>query len=88
MGAVSGLSDVERPEVGPVLVKALPDLTAGNRKRAVAGLLRTADRAAALLDGIAAGTVKPDWLAKEHRDGLLKHTDDSVRTRAAKVLGR
>jgi putative membrane-bound dehydrogenase-like protein len=86
MGAVSGLADVEQPEAAELLLKAMPDLTEGNRKLAVAGLLRTADRANALLDGIEKGAVKPDWLTKEHRDGLLKHPDEAVRARAAKVL--
>ena len=34
MGAVSGLVDVERPEVAGLLVKALPDLDDANRKLA------------------------------------------------------
>jgi len=85
MGAVSGLVDVETPEATALLLKTLPDLAAGNRNLAVAGLLRTPERATALLDGLEKGTVKPDWL-KESRDGLLKHPDEAVRTRAAKVL--
>jgi putative membrane-bound dehydrogenase-like protein len=87
MGAVSGLVDVERPEVAGLLVKALPDLDDTNRKLALTGLLRTAERANALLDALEKGTAKPDWLTKDHRDGLLKHPDEAVRTRAAKVLG-
>lgn len=87
MGAVSGLVDVERPEVAGLLLKALPDLADGNRKLAVAGLLRTPERANALLDGLEKGAVKPDWLTKEHRGGLLKHPNEVVRTRAAKALG-
>jgi hypothetical protein len=86
-GAVSGLADVERPEAAALLLKALPDLADGNRKLAVAGMLRTAERANVLLDGIEKGTVKPDWLTKENRERLFKHADESVRTRAAKVLG-
>jgi hypothetical protein len=85
---VSGFVDVGRKEVGPLLVKALPDLTDGNRKLAVAGLLRTTDRASALLHGLEKGTVKTDWLAKEHREGLLKHPDAAVKAKAAVVLGR
>ncbi len=88
MGAVSGLADVERPEAAALLLTALPDLADGNRKLAVAGLLRTADRAAALLGGLEKGAVKPEWLTRDHRDGLLKHPDESVRTRAAKVLAK
>jgi hypothetical protein len=87
LGAVSGLVDVERPEVAGLLVKALPDLDDTNRKLALTGLLRTPERANALLDALEKGAAKPDWLTKDHRDGLLKHPDETVRTRAVKVLG-
>jgi putative heme-binding domain-containing protein len=87
MGAVSGLVDVEKPEVTDLLVKALPDLTAGNRKLAVAGLLRTPERSNALLDALEKGSARPEWVEKEHREKLLKHPDEAVRKRAAKVLG-
>jgi putative membrane-bound dehydrogenase-like protein len=86
MGAVSGLADVERKEVGPILVNALPDLTAANRKLAISGLLRTPERAAALLDGLEGGTVKPEWLDKQQRERLLKHEDEAIRMRAAKII--
>jgi putative membrane-bound dehydrogenase-like protein len=88
MGAVSGLVDVENREATELLVKALPDLTAGNRKLAVAGLHRTPERANALLDALEKGAAKPEWVEKEHREKLLAHPDEAVRTRAAKVLGR
>ncbi len=86
-GAVSGLVDVEDAGATAVLVGALPDLTAGNRKLALAGLLQTPARANALLDALEKGGAKAEWLAKEHRDALLKHKDDAVRIRAAKLLG-
>ncbi len=40
-GAVSGLVDAEDTGATVLLVKALPDLSAGNRNFALAGLLRT-----------------------------------------------
>jgi putative heme-binding domain-containing protein len=86
MGAVSGLLDVENAEATAHLIQALPDLTERNRTLALAGLVRGRERIAALLDAIEAGKVKPDWLAKEHREALLKHRDEVVRTRAAKLL--
>ncbi len=85
-GAVSGLADVDRAEAAALLVKALPDLTAGNRRLAVAGLLRTPARATALLDAVEKGTAKPEWVEKVHRDTLLEHPDAAVRARAAKLL--
>jgi putative membrane-bound dehydrogenase-like protein len=86
-GAVSGLVDGTDPGASALLVKALPDLTVGNRAFAIAGLLQTPTRAATLLDAIEKGTAKAEWLGKEHRDALLKHTDDTIRTRAGKLLG-
>jgi hypothetical protein len=88
MGAVSGLVDVEHAGATTALVKSLPDLADGNRKLAIAGLLRTVERANALLDTIQKGTVKPGWLTPDHHAGLLKHPDAAVRMRAAKVLDR
>ncbi|MBX9584236.1 MAG: c-type cytochrome, partial [Gemmataceae bacterium] len=87
-GAVSGLGDIDRPEAAAALVKALPDLTAENRALAVGGLLRTAARAGALLDAIEAGTAKAEWVGQDHRAALLKHPDEAVRSRAAKVFGK
>ena len=87
MGAVSGLLDAERLEADEALLKALPDVTAENRKLAVAGLLRTADRVKMLLDAIATGGAKAEWVTKEQREALAKFPDTSVRKRAAEVLG-
>jgi putative membrane-bound dehydrogenase-like protein len=86
-GAVSGLADVEEAGATAVLVKALPDLTAGNRKFAVAGLLRTPARVAALLDALEKRTAKAEWLDEAHRDALLKHPDEALRLRATKLIG-
>ncbi|OWK36302.1 membrane-bound dehydrogenase [Fimbriiglobus ruber] len=87
MGAVSGLADVERREVATLLVKALPDLTPYNRGLAIAGLLRTPDRAAAVVAGLEAKAIDPKWLAPEQQAELRKHPDAAVRDRAARILG-
>jgi hypothetical protein len=87
-GSVSGLVDVEDPGAVPVLLKAVPDLTPGNRKFALGGMLRTPSRAGALLDAIEAGKVKAEWLEKEYREALFKHSDEGIRSRAAKILGK
>jgi putative heme-binding domain-containing protein len=86
MGAVSGLGDVESPRVAELLLKSLPDLTEGNRKLALTAMTRTAERANGLLDAVAAGTVKAEWLAADHRQALLSHSDADVRKRAAESL--
>jgi hypothetical protein len=85
-GAVSGLVDVTDPEAAAVLAAALPALTEGNRTFAVAGLLRTPERIGVLLAAIEKGNAKAEWLTAEQRTALLKHPDEAIRTRAAKVL--
>lgn len=87
-GAVSGLVDVTDPEAATVLAAALPDLTQGNRNFALAGLLRTPERIGVLLTAIEKGQAKAEWLSTEQRAGLLKHPDESLRQRAAKVLAK
>ena len=49
MGAVSGLADIERPEVAKLLLDHFGDFSPGNRKLAVDALLKTDARAAALV---------------------------------------
>jgi hypothetical protein len=85
-GAVSGLADVNRPEAAALLLKALPDLTAGNRTLAVAGLLRTPERATALLAAIESGAARAEWLSAAHKATLRAHPDEAVRARAARLL--
>jgi hypothetical protein len=78
---------VEDAAAGTQLLKALPDLAAGNRAFAVAGLTRTPARANALLDAVQTGACKAEWLNAQHRDALRKHPDSEVRKRSEKVLG-
>jgi hypothetical protein len=58
----------------------------GNRKLAVAALLRTDGRAAALVEALEAGKVTKAMLAPEHRQALLSHKDEALRLRATKLL--
>jgi putative heme-binding domain-containing protein len=87
-GAVSGLVDVDHADAVKHLVKALSDLSDGNRAMAVVGLLPTAARANALLGAVENGSCKVEWLDKNVRDALRRHPDAAVRTRAGKVLGK
>jgi hypothetical protein len=86
MGAVSGLGDVESPKAAESLLNGLADLTSGNRNLALAALLRTPERAKALLDALAANKAKAEWLTAEHRTQLLESPKPEVRTLAEKVL--
>jgi hypothetical protein len=81
MGAVSGLGDIESPKAAELLVKALPDLTTENRSLAITALLRTPERALAMLDAL-----KPEWVSTEQSKLLRSHSDERVRTRAQSVF--
>lgn len=48
MGAVSGLADIDAPQIAAILIGSLPDLNARNRPLAIEGLLRSESRRNAL----------------------------------------
>lgn len=86
MGAVSGLADVNAPPATKLLVESIPELTEGNRALAIAGLLRSDERAAALLTAIEAKNVPAEWLSAEQRQSLRQAKNETLRKRAAKAL--
>jgi hypothetical protein len=65
MGAVSGLNDVNSDEVAPLLVEALSRLNEHNKSLALNALLRTPERAEALLNARQRGLVSPQELTAE-----------------------
>ncbi|MCW5557375.1 MAG: c-type cytochrome [Verrucomicrobiae bacterium] len=65
MGAVSGLSDLEAPQVAPVLIAALKYLKGQNRELALDALLRSPERRAALLESIQSGAIPRDAVVEE-----------------------
>ena len=87
-GAVSGLVDVESESVAGLLLAAWPQLTAGNRHLAGEGMLRTGQRAGALLDAMLAGQVKSSELNEGTKKRLLEHSDAAIKKRAAEVLAK
>jgi hypothetical protein len=87
-GAVSGLADIEHADAAKLLVEHLGDFTPNNRKLALDGLLKTDERAALLLDALAAGRAEAAWLTKEHRQKLLESANPALKARVAKVLGK
>lgn len=87
MGAVSGLVDVDHPQAVATLIKALPDLTPGNRDLALLGLLRTDARREQLLAGLEAGRISPTWVSAALRTRLRTTGPEGLRTRAVKILG-
>src|SRR5262249_3570344 len=87
MGAISGLADIDSPPGASLLLAGLSHSSRGNRKLAVAALLRTAARTAALLDALEAGKVSRALLSEEQVKALRHHKDRKLRARAEKMLG-
>jgi hypothetical protein len=65
MGAVSGLSDIDSPEVADALIAAFADLNADNQRLAADALLRTDERTRAFKAAVESGAVPRDALPPE-----------------------
>lgn len=86
MGAVSGLSDIDAPPVASLLLDHLDHLAAGNRKLALDALLRSDERAAALLMAIEKKKVTSESLSSEQVKTLRSLTDSALRDRARQLV--
>ncbi len=86
MGAVSGLADIDAPEVDSVLLAHFDEYAPYNRHLALEGLLRTDDRANALLDAVEQGSVVADSLGGERIRRLHEHPSEPVQRRARGLL--
>lgn len=86
-GATSALVDVRDPAATAALVEALPGLSPGTLEFALRGLVRTEERALALLDAIAGGRLPEAVRGHEAVAGLVDHPSAEVRAAARGVLG-
>lgn len=86
-GAISGLSDTRSPAVAQALLSGFDHYSEPNRAFALDALLRDDQRAAALLDAVAAGRVTPAHLGPERIEALRTHRNDELRARAVEQLG-
>lgn len=86
MGAVSGLADLDAPEATSALRQSLAHLTGHNRELAIAALLRTGDRAKALLDTLEDGALQAGELQPDQVSALRTHADESVRQRSRRLM--
>jgi hypothetical protein len=86
MGAISGASDVDAPEVARLLADGLEHFSPGNRSPAIDALLRTEARAAVLVDALERQRVKPEDLKEPQVQKLRNLKDETLRVRAIKVL--
>jgi dienelactone hydrolase len=82
MGAVSGLSDIESDGVAAALVSAIRRCSDHNRELALDALLRTPERAVALLAAVEAGKVSATTVAPKRVARLREHESPSVSRRA------
>jgi putative membrane-bound dehydrogenase-like protein len=83
MGAVSGLADIESPEIAGLLIDSLAFLDQRNRQLAVAALLRTKARCDALQ---AAAREQKDLLRSDDLQPLLEHRVNMIADNAARLL--
>jgi hypothetical protein len=88
MGAVSGLADVSSKEAAAALLDSLPNLSKSNRTLALDGLIREEDRAALLLEAIAAGTVSSADLGETRVQKLITLPNEKLRQRAQQTFHR
>lgn len=82
MGAVSGLTDIDSPDVGPLILDALPTLQGENRRLAIEGMLRSDGRTASLLSTIESGQVP---ITATEIESLMQHRNPAIRNRADRV---
>lgn len=86
MGAISGLSDVDMPQVAPLLLEGLGAFPPSNRALALEALLRNEARTTALLNALEQGKVKPSILSKAQVNALRGHKNKTLRARAAQLF--
>jgi len=88
MGAISGSSDVDVPEVAGLLVAGVPYFQEENRGLAIDALLRTPTRAVTLVEALETGQIKPGNLTAAQSQKLLEMKDEKLRARVTKVLAK
>jgi putative membrane-bound dehydrogenase-like protein len=86
MGAISGLSDVDRPEAAQWLLENLGHFSMENRQIAVSALLRTDERAGALIEALEKMRVAPTALSDAQRKALRELKNEKLRARALRLL--
>jgi putative heme-binding domain-containing protein len=86
LAAIATLARFNDPQVGPELTKRWSTLTPRLRSEALAALLARPERARALLEAIAAGTIQPAVLDSMQTKFLVNHRNKEVRELAVKVL--
>jgi hypothetical protein len=86
LGAVAGLLDIDAAAATEALLGNLANLRSAHVASVLDGMLRTDDRAIALLNAVATKQVSREMLGKKRIDRLLGHPAPQVRRRAESVL--
>ena len=86
MGAISGLSDLDHPDVAQRLLAGLSGFSAGNRSLAIGALLRNDERKKELIDALERKQIKPTDLTDGQRQLLLKASDPDLKRRVERAL--
>jgi putative membrane-bound dehydrogenase-like protein len=81
--ALAGFAD---PKVGPMLLAGWEGYAPNLRREATEALFARPDRVKALLDAIEAKKVPASHIEAARADALRKHSDETIRTRATKLL--
>lgn len=88
MGAISGLADIQSPEVPEWLLSGWSYYNERNRNLTVEALLRTERRTEALLDAISEGKVSVEELGEDQMEQLKNHENPDLRSQAVQLLSQ
>jgi putative membrane-bound dehydrogenase-like protein len=86
LAAIATLARFTDPQIGPELTKRWDTLTPRLRSEALSVLVARADRATALLEAVAAGSIRAAALDTTQARFLRNHPDKTVRQLALKTL--
>lgn len=86
LAALSALDRFAEPKVGAMIVKAWPGLTPAVRAAAANVVFARPDRAAAFLDAVEAGTIRPADVDRARLAALEAGDDAALAARAKKLL--
>jgi hypothetical protein len=88
MGAISGVSDVDAPEVAGLLVKGMLHFSPGNRALAIDALLRTEARTTALIEALERKELKPADLTEKQIEALRNLKNERLKVRVQRLLSQ
>jgi hypothetical protein len=86
MGAVSALGDINEPAATELLLLNVPELTDPNRELAIAALIRTDERACALVDRINGGKLPPNLLTAKQLQQLTESKNAELREKVGRLI--